>query len=133
MLWRTGTVFPYIAGSALGDTNVELLTAIIQARRSSFSLRQDSPEDGIEGDIKEFNYEFLELEDDTIFLRRRYERQNDYYIAINFGKDSVKRNWSKFTVMAQVVADSMGVYSGNIDLQKFVLESNQAVVLSVTN
>ena len=31
MLWRTGTVFPYIAGSALGDTNIELLTAIIQA------------------------------------------------------------------------------------------------------
>ena len=30
MLWRTGTVFPYIAGSALGDTNIELLTAIIQ-------------------------------------------------------------------------------------------------------
>lgn len=133
MLWRTGSVFPYIAGSALGDTNVKLLAAIINARRSASSLQHDSDVEGKQGDTKQFNYEFLELEDDTILLRRRYQRQSVYYIGINFGKKLAKRNWSKFSVMAHVVADSLDVYSGNIDLQKIVIQPNQAVVLSVIN
>ena len=134
MLWRTGSVFPYIAGSDLGDLNVKLLASIIQERRSAPALQHDSTEGGKSGDKKDFNYKYLEeVEDDTILIRRWFERQDDYYIGVNFGKKPVKRNWSRFTVMAQVVADSGEVYSGNINFQQLVLKPNQVLIAKVTN
>ena len=129
MLWSASNT-PYHPGSGLGEANIEAVGGVVKARNTEYALRRDNLD--ITSTVKEFNYNVLSLDTETILMERTYGRSDAFFYLGNFGKKTVERDWSGFSPSGGVVANTL--LEGErekVELKRVELEAGQGMVLRI--
>jgi hypothetical protein len=138
LLWRLESIFPYVPGSRLNESTIAVLRALSINRVASYSLREDGvieDEDtvGVEATkTMSHSYPAIDIDKETLLLRRRFKSRDAYYFAVNFATTSVTRDWFDVVAGGDMVCDSNQKMSGSLSLAgDLTLERGQGIVFKV--